>query len=46
MRILIVDDEPIAQDILETYIARIPGCNWWASAATLWRHLPPSINNR
>lgn len=25
MRILIIDDEPIAQDILETYITRIPG---------------------
>jgi DNA-binding LytR/AlgR family response regulator len=25
VRILIVDDEPIAQDILETFIARIPG---------------------
>lgn len=25
MKVLIVDDEPIAQDILETYIARMPG---------------------
>lgn len=31
IRVLIVDDEPIARDILETYIARIPGLELIAS---------------